>query len=78
MYLHICLQALEIYEGAFGRDHFLVAKELDALVVLYQKQGKHDQAEPLRKRAVSIRKKTRTPRVTSVSYILLMLVRYTV
>ena len=33
-------QAMEIYEGAFGKDHFLVAKELEALSVLYQKQGK--------------------------------------
>ena len=34
------IQALEIYEGAFGKDHYLVGKELDALAVLYQKQGK--------------------------------------
>ena len=33
-------QAREIYEEAFGSDHYLVAKELDALAVLYQKQGK--------------------------------------
>ena len=33
-------QAIDIYNGAFGSDHYLVAKELDALAVLYQKQGK--------------------------------------
>ena len=33
-------QALEIYSDAFGAEHYLVAKELDALAVLYQKQGK--------------------------------------
>ena len=36
----LILQALEIYEGALGNEHHLVAKELDALAVLYQKQSK--------------------------------------
>ena len=33
-------QALEMYENAFGLNHHLVAKELDSLAVLYQKQDK--------------------------------------
>lgn len=33
-------QALDIYVDRYGSDHYLVAKELDALAVLYQKQDK--------------------------------------
>ena len=33
-------QALTMYENAYGSDHYTVAKELDALAVLYQKQDK--------------------------------------
>ncbi|XP_070569543.1 nephrocystin-3-like [Ptychodera flava] len=58
-------QALEISENAYGTDHHNVAKILDALAVLYQKQEKHEQADMLRRRAVAIRQKCKQPRAHS-------------
>lgn len=64
----LCKQALDVYENALGRDHHLVARELDMLAVLYQKQDKLELAEPLHKRAVAIhQKRIKVPRHSSVS-----------
>ena len=42
-----------------------MARELDALALLYTRQAKHDLAEPLHRRAMSIRRATATPRGAS-------------
>lgn len=60
------VQALEIFKGAFGEEHNLVAREIDALAMLYQKQGKHELAEPMHRRALSIRRKNKSTRSTKV------------
>ena len=61
------LQALEIFKGAFGDDHDLVAREIDALAMLYQRQGKHELAEPMHQRALDIRKKNKPNRSSKVN-----------
>ena len=65
--MHTRTQALEIFKGAFGDEHDLVAREIDALAVLYQRQGKHELAEPMHKRALDIRKKNKPNRPANVS-----------
>ena len=64
--VHVHLQALEIFKGAFGDDHDLVAREIDALAMLYQRQGKHELAEPMHQRALDIRKKNKPNRSSKV------------
>jgi len=51
--------ALEMFEGLFGSEHFEVGTTLEALGVLYRHQGKHDIARPLQRRADSIKWKWR-------------------
>ncbi|XP_014679399.1 PREDICTED: nephrocystin-3-like [Priapulus caudatus] len=59
----LCKQALDIYENALGPQHHLVARELDMLAMLCQKQDKLDQAESLYARAVSIhQRRVKVPR----------------
>lgn len=67
------LQALEIFKGAFGDDHDLVAREIDALAMLYQRQGKHELAEPMHQRALDIRKKNKPNRSSKVRTLKLLM-----
>ncbi|XP_071791220.1 nephrocystin-3-like [Asterias amurensis] len=56
-------QALEISENAYGGDHPTVLKMLDSLAVLYKKQNKHEQAEPLQRRMSAIVKRSRPTQI---------------
>jgi tetratricopeptide (TPR) repeat protein len=47
-------QALSITEGVEGPDHLNIAIVSNNLAILYYKEGKYTQAEPLFKRAISI------------------------
>ena len=51
------LQAMDIYEKAWGTEHPEVATALDNLAQLYSAQGKYEQAEPLYQLALAIAEK---------------------
>ena len=54
-------QVLAIREKALGPDHPDVAQALNNLAVLYYKQGRYAEAEPLYKRALAIGEKALGP-----------------
>ncbi len=50
-------RALKIDENIYGSDHLKVAADLESLAILYETQGRYDDAEPLYERAYEIREK---------------------
>ena len=57
---------MEIFSVAFDEEHELVGREIGALAVLYQRQGKHELAEKMHQRAVAIRRKNANNKPRSV------------
>ena len=55
--------ALELFEGLFGGEHAEVALALQSMALMYQRQGKHEIARPLQRRADSIKLKKRRERI---------------
>jgi len=55
--------ALELFEGLYGAEHVEVAMALEAMALLYQRQGKHEVARPLQRRADSIKLKKRREKI---------------
>ena len=50
----MCLQALEIRKARLGEQHPDTAASLNNLAVLYEAQGRYDEAEPLYQQALAI------------------------